>query len=124
MALANYYIKHSGYEDTPQKRQYLNVRTLYQTYIHTAYNLIIHILIVVFRGLRRGAGSFSSHTALSLLELAHKALGAVRFFAEVAFDVMSPDGVGVVQGKKVPQRYYHHQADRRQVRNIQEKPEK
>ncbi len=62
------------------------------------------------RGLQRGARSFTTSTALSLLELTHRLLGAVKFFAEVAFDVMSPEGA-VVQGK-LP---YQHQMSRRQL---------
>ncbi len=62
------------------------------------------------RGLQRGASSFTTSTALSLLEITHKLLGAVKFFAEVAFDIMSPDG-HVVQGR-LP---YQHEHRRRQV---------
>jgi len=55
----------------------------------------------IMRGLQRGAGSFTSSTAVSLLELTHKLLGAVKFAAEVAFEIMSPEGA-VVVGRRLP----------------------
>lgn len=48
------------------------------------------------RGLQRGAQSFTSSTAVSFLDLANRALGAIKFTAELAYDIMSPEGAVVV----------------------------
>ena len=52
----------------------------------------------ILRGLQRGAHSFTSSTAMSLLDFTNRVLGAIKFAAELAFDIMSPEG-SVVQGK-------------------------
>jgi len=52
----------------------------------------------ILRGLQRGAHSFTSSTAMSLLDFTNKLLGTIKFAAELAFDIMSPEG-SVVQGK-------------------------
>jgi autophagy-related protein 2 len=52
----------------------------------------------ILRGLQRGAHSFTSSTAMSLLDFTNKLLGVIKFAAELAFDIMSPEG-SVVQGK-------------------------
>ncbi len=67
------------------------------------------------RGLQRGAHSFTTSTALSVLELTHRMLGAVRFVAEVAFDIMSPEGT-VVQGGRLP----HQMQSRRRQQAVQQ----
>eukprot|EP00096_Caligus_rogercresseyi_P000463 TRINITY_DN10923_c0_g1_i1.p1 TRINITY_DN10923_c0_g1~~TRINITY_DN10923_c0_g1_i1.p1 ORF type:complete len:827 (+),score=294.23 TRINITY_DN10923_c0_g1_i1:31-2481(+) len=45
----------------------------------------------ILRGIQRGANSFTASTALSILELTNRMLGLVKFMAEIAFDVMSPE---------------------------------
>ena len=45
-----------------------------------------------------GASSFTSLTAMSLLDFTNKLLGVIKFAAEMAFDIMSPEAA-VVQGK-------------------------
>jgi len=55
----------------------------------------------LMRGIQKGAHSFTSSTALSFLDLTNKLLGAIKFAAELAFDIMSPEGT-VVQGGRVP----------------------
>ena len=45
-----------------------------------------------------GASSFTSLTAMSLLDFTNKLLGVIKFAAEMAFDIMSPEAT-VVQGK-------------------------
>ena len=52
----------------------------------------------IVRGLQRGTTSFTHSTTLSILEVTNKLLSVVKFAAELAFDVMSPEGC-VVQGK-------------------------
>ena len=52
----------------------------------------------LIRGIQKGAHSFTSSTAMSFLDLTNKLLGAIKFAAELAFDIMSPEGT-VVQGK-------------------------
>ena len=52
----------------------------------------------IVRGLQRGTNSFTHSTSLSILEVTSKLLTVVKFAAELAFDVMSPEGC-VVQGK-------------------------
>jgi autophagy-related protein 2 len=52
----------------------------------------------ILRGLQRGAHSFTSSTAMSLLDITNRFLGVIKFAAELAFDIMSPEGT-VVQGK-------------------------
>merc|ERR1711872_305036 len=52
----------------------------------------------IVRGIQRGTNSFTHSTTLSVLDVTNKLLSVVKFAAELAFDVMSPDGC-VVQGK-------------------------
>jgi len=52
----------------------------------------------ILRGIQRGAHSFSSSTAMSLLDFTNKLLGVIKFAAEMAFDIMSPES-SVVLGK-------------------------
>ena len=52
----------------------------------------------LMRGIQKGASSFTSSTAMSFIDLTNKFLGAVKFAAELAFDIMSPEGT-VVQGR-------------------------
>ena len=52
----------------------------------------------IVRGLQRGTTSFTHSTTLSFLDVTNKLLTVIKFAAELAFDVMSPDGC-VVQGK-------------------------
>ncbi len=52
----------------------------------------------IVRGLQKGTTSFTHSTTLSLLDMTNKLLSVVKFAAELAFDVMSPEGC-VVQGK-------------------------
>merc|ERR1719474_70002 len=52
----------------------------------------------IVRGIQRGTNSFTHSTTLSMLDVTNKLLSVVKFAAELAFDVMSPDGC-VVQGK-------------------------
>ncbi len=54
----------------------------------------------LIKGLQMGANRFTSSTAVSILELTHRLLGAVRFVAEIAFDVMSPEAL-IVTGDSV-----------------------
>jgi len=52
----------------------------------------------IVRGIQRGTTSFTHSTTLSFLDVTNKLLTVIKFAAELAFDVMSPDGC-VVQGK-------------------------
>lgn len=52
----------------------------------------------IVRGIQRGTTSFTHSTTLSILEVTNKILNVVKFAAELAFDVMSPEGC-VVKGK-------------------------
>ena len=52
----------------------------------------------IVRGLQKGTTSFTHSTTLSFLDVTNKFLNVVKFAAELAFDVMSPDGC-VVYGK-------------------------
>ena len=52
----------------------------------------------LIKGLQKGANSFTSSTAMSFLDFTNRLLGVIKFVAEMAFDVMSPEGV-VVQGR-------------------------
>ena len=52
----------------------------------------------LFRGIQKGAHSFTSLTAMSVLDFTNKLLGVIKFAAEMAFDIMSPEAT-VVQGK-------------------------
>jgi autophagy-related protein 2 len=55
----------------------------------------------IVRGLQKGTTSFTHSTTLSILDMTNKLLSVVKFAAELAFDVMSPEGC-VVQGGKLP----------------------
>ena len=50
------------------------------------------------RGLQRDTTSVTHSTTLYFLDVTNKLLTVIKFAAELAFDVMSPDGC-VVQGK-------------------------
>lgn len=65
-----------------------------------------------FRGVQKGANSFTTSTAMSFLDFTNKMLGVIKFAAELAFDIMSPEGT-VVQGK-LP----HPSFQRRQISNV------
>lgn len=52
----------------------------------------------LFRGLQKGANSFTSSTTMSFLDLTNKMLGIIRFAAELAFDIMAPES-SAVQGR-------------------------
>ena len=52
----------------------------------------------IVRGLQKGTTSFTHSTTLSFLDVTNKFLNVVKFVAELAFDVMSPEGC-VVAGK-------------------------
>ena len=52
----------------------------------------------LIKGLQKGANSFTSSTAMSFLDFTNRLLGVIKFVAEMAFDVMSPEGM-VVQGR-------------------------
>ena len=52
----------------------------------------------LMKGLQKGANSFTSSTAMSFLDFTNRLLGVIKFVAEMAFDVMSPEGA-VVQGR-------------------------
>ena len=52
----------------------------------------------LIKGLQKGANSFTSSTAMSFLDFTNRLLGVIKFVAEMAFDVMSPEGA-VVQGR-------------------------
>ena len=52
----------------------------------------------LMKGLQKGANSFTSSTAMSFLDFTNHLLGVIKFMAEMAFDIMSPEGV-VVQGQ-------------------------
>ena len=54
----------------------------------------------IFRGLRKGAHSFSSSTAMSIFTLTGKAVGAVMFISSLCYDIMSPEA-NVVLGKRI-----------------------
>ena len=45
-----------------------------------------------------GAHSFTSSTAMSFLDFTNRVLGVIKFAAEMAFEVMSPEGC-IIQGK-------------------------
>lgn len=60
----------------------------------------------LIRGLQKGANSFTSSTAMSFLDLTNRVLGVIKFAAEMAFEVMSPEGC-IIQGK-LP---YHASSD-------------
>ena len=53
----------------------------------------------IFRGLQRGANSFTASTAMSLLDLTGKLVNAVRFTAELAFELMSPEKQAITMGR-------------------------
>ena len=42
------------------------------------------------RGIQRGASSFTTSTAMAALELTNRVVQTVQYFAEVAFDMVSP----------------------------------
>merc|ERR1711997_1292547 len=60
----------------------------------------------IIRGIQKGANSFTSSTAMSFLDFTNRVLGVIKFAAEMAFEVMSPEGC-VIQGK-LP---YHASSD-------------
>lgn len=65
----------------------------------------------ILRGIQKGAHSFTSLTAMSLLDFTNKLLGVIKFVSEMAFDIMSPE-TSVVQGK-LPHPNINRQALRR-----------
>ena len=60
----------------------------------------------LIKGLQKGANSFTSSTAMSFLDFTNRLLGVIKFVAEMAFDVMSPEGI-VVQGRLTHQSLPH-----------------
>ena len=60
----------------------------------------------IIRGIQKGANSFTSSTAVSFLDFTNRVLGVIKFAAEMAFEVMSPEGC-IIQGK-LP---YHTSSD-------------
>ena len=60
----------------------------------------------IIRGIQKGAHSFTSSTAMSFLDFTNRVLGVIKFAAEMAFEVMSPEGC-IIQGK-LP---YHASSD-------------
>ena len=65
----------------------------------------------LLRGIQKGAHSFTSSTAMSFLDLTNKFLGVVKFAAELAFDIMSPEGTVVVGSRPAAIGYsssHHH----------------
>ena len=60
----------------------------------------------IIRGIQKGANSFTSSTAMSFLDFTNRVLGVIKFAAEMAFEVMSPEGC-IIQGK-LP---YHASSD-------------
>ena len=60
----------------------------------------------IIRGIQKGAHSFTSSTAMSFLDMTNRVLGVIKFAAEMAFEVMSPEG-SIIQGK-LP---YHASSD-------------
>ena len=52
----------------------------------------------IIRGIQKGAHSFTSSTAMSFLDMTNRVLGVIKFAAEMAFEVMSPEG-SIIQGK-------------------------
>ncbi|KAK3609284.1 hypothetical protein CHS0354_037995 [Potamilus streckersoni] len=44
----------------------------------------------IIRGIKRGASSFSSSTAMSIIELTNRVVHGVQFVAELTFDMVSP----------------------------------
>jgi len=77
----------------------------------------------IVRGLQRGTNSFTHSTTLSILEVTNKLLTVVKFAAELAFDVMSPEGC-VVQGKLPhPTQYCRRRVGRAGLRRAQGTPQ-
>merc|ERR1719308_534084 len=76
----------------------------------------------IVRGLQKGTTSFTHSTTLSFLDVTNKFLTVIKFAAELAFDVMSPDGC-VVYGKLPhPARDCKRKAGRSQVRRARGTP--
>ncbi|XP_071749892.1 autophagy-related protein 2 homolog B [Lepeophtheirus salmonis] len=46
----------------------------------------------LMRGIQKGANSFTASTAMGILDMTNRMLGLIKFMAEIAFDIMSPDG--------------------------------
>jgi len=76
----------------------------------------------IVRGLQKGTTSFTHSTTLSFLDVTNKFLTVIKFAAELAFDVMSPDGC-VVYGKLPhPARDCKRKIGRAQVRRARGTP--
>jgi len=76
----------------------------------------------IVRGLQKGTTSFTHSTTLSFLDVTNKFLTVIKFAAELAFDVMSPDGC-VVYGKLPhPARDCKRKVGRAQVRRARGTP--
>lgn len=65
----------------------------------------------ILRGFQKGAHSFTSSTAMSFLDFTNKLLGVIKFAAEMAFDIMSPE-TSIIQGK-IPHNNINRNAIRR-----------
>merc|ERR1719427_1667457 len=76
----------------------------------------------IVRGLQKGTTSFTHSTTLSVLDVTNKFLTVVKFAAELAFDVMSPEGC-VVSGKfPHPETHCKRKAGRAMVRRARGTP--
>eukprot|EP00092_Neocalanus_flemingeri_P029317 GFUD01031829.1.p1 GENE.GFUD01031829.1~~GFUD01031829.1.p1 ORF type:complete len:1567 (-),score=501.95 GFUD01031829.1:381-5081(-) len=76
----------------------------------------------IVRGLQKGTTSFTHSTTMSFLDVTNKFLTVIKFAAELAFDVMSPDGC-VVYGKLPhPAKDCKRKAGRTQVRRARGTP--
>ena len=76
----------------------------------------------IVRGIQRGTNSFTHSTTMSFLEVTNKLLSVVKFAAELAFDVMSPEGC-VVQGKLPhPSKHCRRQSGRTGLRRARGTP--
>lgn len=69
----------------------------------------------IFRGIQRGANSFTTSTVIAALELTARIVQAIQSIAEAAFDMVSPGpSVRRIHGKSKKQQRYSEPADIRE----------
>ncbi|ESO82945.1 hypothetical protein LOTGIDRAFT_197758 [Lottia gigantea] len=73
----------------------------------------------IVRGLQRGASSFTTSTAMALLELTNKLVLSIQYVAELTYDMLSP-GPSVRQPKLKHKRFMTHRIRKGQPSDLRE----
>ncbi|KAK6182870.1 hypothetical protein SNE40_010457 [Patella caerulea] len=73
----------------------------------------------IVRGIQRGASSFTTSTAMALLELTNKLVLSIQYVAELTYDMLSP-GPSVRQPNKYKKKYMYQRIRKGQPTDLRE----